>query len=47
MVCKIFARPIISWIILGLTFLEQSKVAHVCRVLALREANSLWDRAPW
>ena len=30
-VCEIFACPIISWAILGLTFLEQSNVAQVWR----------------
>ena len=30
-VCGILACPIISWTILGLTFLEQSNVAHMWR----------------
>jgi hypothetical protein len=30
-VCEIVAWPNISWTILGLTFLDKSNVAHVCR----------------
>lgn len=30
-VCEIVARPLISWTILGLTFLEESSVAQVWR----------------
>jgi hypothetical protein len=43
-VCEIVACPSISWTLLGLTFLDKSNVAHVCRKEAISKstANSVY-----